>query len=108
MRFKTELRNIDVLLLRNYSSGAVQDSNLVHVISMTLFRASFTLTRPSADTTHLQGTATPTTSYVLQTSTSPAAAGFANTATLMADASGNIFYDDLNPGAMKFYRLILP
>lgn len=98
----------DSLPLRNYSSGGVQDSNLIHVISAALYRTSLTLSRPSANQIHLQASGTPGASYRLETFTAANGANFVLTATLTADPQGNIAYDDNNPGPRKLYRLTLP
>ncbi len=99
----------DQLPLRNYtSSNAIQDSNLIHLISLTVFRASLAVTHPSANAIHLQGVASASTAYRLETSTTPSAASFTLATTVNADASGNVNYDDPSPGTKKFYRLVLP
>ncbi|MDQ6912954.1 MAG: peptidylprolyl isomerase [Verrucomicrobiota bacterium] len=97
----------DQLPLRNYT-GTVQDSNFVHVISLTVFRAMIAVTRPSANAVHLQGLTTPSAAYRLETSTTPNAAGFTLATMVNADASGNVPYDDPSPGTKKFYRFVLP
>jgi cyclophilin family peptidyl-prolyl cis-trans isomerase len=96
----------DQLPLRNYVSGAIQDANLVHVISVkTVGQFFLGISRPSPNLTHLQGRGVPGVSYRIEASATPAAATFTLLTTVTADSSGNISYDDTNPGQGKFYRL---
>lgn len=94
--------------LRNYTSGNVQDANLVHVIWVKQIPQINTLTHPAANTIHVQGKGSASVVYQLQSASSPAAASFGNLATVTADTSGNISYNDTNAGAKKFYRFIIP
>jgi cyclophilin family peptidyl-prolyl cis-trans isomerase len=97
----------DQLPLRNYTSGPIQDSNLVHVISVKVISKFLTLTYPAANLVHLQGFGAANTAYRIDVaSTLPGS--FIPLVTLTSDASGNISYDDMNPDAKKFYRLVTP
>ena len=99
----------DQLPLRNYTSGNnVQDSNLVHVISVRVISKYLAVTHPAANTTHLQGFGAANTSYKIESSSTPTSASFTQLVVLTSDATGNISYDDTNSGAGKFYRLTTP
>ena len=98
----------DQLPVRNFGGGTIQDSNLVHVISIRVISKFLTLSQPSANVIHLQGFVAANTAYTIQSSSSPAANSFAPLVTLTSDAAGNISYNDTNPGTKKFYRLANP
>jgi cyclophilin family peptidyl-prolyl cis-trans isomerase len=96
------------LPLRNYTSGNIQDANLVHVIWIKVVPQILALTHPSSSTVHIQGRGVPNSTYQLQMSTSPAANTFTASVAVTADSTGNISYDDTNAGTKKFYRLAIP
>jgi cyclophilin family peptidyl-prolyl cis-trans isomerase len=98
----------DSLPLRNYTSGAIQNANLVHVIWVKVVPQITALTHPSANTIHVQGVGGASKSYQLQTSSTPAASGFTSLSVVHADTNGNITFDDTSAGTKKFYRLIIP
>lgn len=98
----------DQLPLRNYSSGGVQDSNFVHLISVKVISKFLALTHPSANVIHLQGSGAANVVYRIEAAATPAASDFTMLTTLAADSGGNISYDDTNPGTKKFYRLVVP
>jgi cyclophilin family peptidyl-prolyl cis-trans isomerase len=99
----------DQLPLRNYVSGNIQDANLVHVIWVKQIPQISALTHPSANTIHVAGKGAANVAYQLQSSTTtPAAASFANLTMVTADSSGNISYDDNSAGTKKFYRFVIP
>jgi cyclophilin family peptidyl-prolyl cis-trans isomerase len=98
----------DSLPLRNYTGGALQDANFVHVIWVKVVPQITALTHPSANTIHVQGIGGASKSYQLQTSSTPAASGFTSLSVVHADVSGTITFDDTSAGTKKFYRLIIP
>jgi cyclophilin family peptidyl-prolyl cis-trans isomerase len=99
----------DSLPLRNYTVGnTVKNVNTVHVIWAKVIPQISAITRSAPGTVHLQGQGAANTAYTLQTSTSPAGSSFTTLTTVAADSSGNISYNDTNPGANKFYRLTIP
>jgi len=101
-------QTFDQIPLRNYTGAGVQDANFVHVISVAAFKATVAVTHPSANTIHLQGLASGGATYRLDTSVTPGSAGFAQATTVNADTTGNVSYNDNNPGTAKFYRMVLP
>lgn len=98
----------DQLPLRNFTSGPIQDANLVHVISVKVISVSLTISHPAENVFRLQGQGAPNTAYRLESSRVPAASDFTLLATLTSDSSGNFSYDDTDSGATKFYRLLNP
>jgi cyclophilin family peptidyl-prolyl cis-trans isomerase len=96
------------LPLRNYTSGNVQNANLVHVIWIKVVPQISALTHPSANTVHVQGRGTANSTYQLQMSASPAGNTFTTSVNVTADSTGNISYNDANAGTKKFYRLAIP
>jgi cyclophilin family peptidyl-prolyl cis-trans isomerase len=85
-----------------------QDSNLVHVIWIKVMPQIVSLTHPSANTIHVQGRGVASTSYKLQSSSSPNASSFTNLANVTTGTQGNLNFDDNSPGTRKFYRLTIP
>jgi hypothetical protein len=81
----------------------------VHVIWVKQIPQISALTHPSANTIHVAGKGAANVAYQLQSSTTtPAAASFANLTMVTADSSGNISYDDNSAGTKKFYRFVIP
>jgi cyclophilin family peptidyl-prolyl cis-trans isomerase len=98
----------DQLPLRNYTSGNIQNSNLVHVIWIKVIPQIVALTYPTANTVHVQGRGVASTTYKLEMSTSPDASTFSTSVNVTTGTVGNFNYDDTNPGTKKFYRLTIP
>ena len=98
----------DSLPLRNYAGGVIQDANLVHVIWIKQIPQISALTHTSATTVRVTGNGSASLTYELQSASSPAAASFANLASVTADTSGNISFNDTGAGTKKFYRLVIP
>jgi cyclophilin family peptidyl-prolyl cis-trans isomerase len=98
----------DELPLRNYTSGNIQDSNLVHVIWIKVIPQIVALTYPTASTIHVQGRGVASTTYKLEVSSSPDANTFSTSVNVTTGTGGNFNYDDTNPGSKKFYRLTIP
>jgi hypothetical protein len=96
------------LPLRNYTSGNIQNANLVHVIWVKVVPQISALTHPSVNTIHVQGIGGANKSYQLQTSSTPAASGFTTLSAVTADTNGNIAFNDNSAGTKKFYRLTIP
>jgi cyclophilin family peptidyl-prolyl cis-trans isomerase len=98
----------DSLPLRNYTSGAIQNANLVHVIWVKVVPQITAVTHPSANTAHLQITGAASKSYQLQTSATPASSGFTTLTTVTTDSTGSVAFNDASAGTAKFYRLAIP
>ena len=98
----------DSLPLRNYTSGNIQDANLVHVIWIKVVPQITTMTHPSASTIHLQINGAASKTYQLQTSATPASSGFTTLTTVTTDSTGSVAFNDSTAGTKKFYRLAIP
>lgn len=97
----------DQIPLLHYTSGNIQDSNLVHVIWINVIPQIVALTHPSGSTIHVQGRGTPSTAYKLQMSSTADASGFTTMVNVGTGTAGNLNYDDNSPGTRKFYRLTI-
>lgn len=98
----------DQIPLRNYVSGPIQDQNLVHVAWIKVVPLIAALTHPSANTIHVNGRGVASTTYKLQSSSSPAGSTFTNLTNVTTGTAGNFNYDDNSAGTRKFYRVIIP
>jgi len=97
----------DSLPLRNYSGGNVQDSNLVHVISIKP-AGQFgirSITYLAPNTMRLQCLGFPSAVHRIEFSTD---LSFTSFALRTADAFGAFQYDDVSAGTKKFYRIASP
>lgn len=97
----------DQLPLRNYSSGPILKTNLVHIISISVF-PTVEVTRPSDGVSRLQVTGKALTDYRVQSSTSLLVDSFSPLITLTTNASGIATYDDVTSAPQKFYRVAIP
>jgi cyclophilin family peptidyl-prolyl cis-trans isomerase len=98
----------DQLPVRNYTSGAVQDANLIHVISvreLVTVTPLLSISRLSANTVRLTVNGAPATAYGIQSSTSLLEASFSALTTLTTDATGSASYDSPATEAKRFYRI---
>jgi peptidyl-prolyl cis-trans isomerase A (cyclophilin A) len=103
--------SFDALPLQNYdtvNNPPLADANLVHVIWIKVVPQIVALTHPSANTIHIQGRGVASTTYKLQSSSSPNASSFTNLANATTGSQGNFNNDDTSPGTRKFYRLTIP
>lgn len=97
----------DQLPLRNYSSGPVQDVNLVHIISVVVIPV-LEISRPSAGSIRLRITGAPSTLYQVHFSLSLLANSFSPLVTLTTNSIGVATHDDVTSAPMKFYRVGIP
>jgi cyclophilin family peptidyl-prolyl cis-trans isomerase len=84
-----------------------QDSNLVHVPWVRVVPQIVAMTRTNATTVHLQGRGIASTTYKLQISSFPDAAGFTTTMNVTTGTQGNFNFDDTAASTHKFYRLVI-
>ncbi len=97
----------DHLPLKNYASGPVQDSNLVHIISVVLI-PELEISRPAPGSVRLQITGAPSTEYQVQFSPSLLEDSFSPLITLSTNSSGIATHVDVTSAPMKFYRVVIP
>lgn len=97
----------DQLPLRNYTSGPIQDANLVHIISVVVIPV-LEISRPSAGPIRLRITGAPSTLYQVHFSLSLLANSFSPLVTLTTNSSGVATHDDVTSAPMKFYRVGIP
>ena len=95
--------------LKNFTSGVVQDANLVHVISVKVI-PELEISRLVTGDVELKVTGAPSTVYQVQSSTTLLAGSFTPFVTVTTNAAGVVTSSDAVTGAVpqKFYRLVLP
>jgi cyclophilin family peptidyl-prolyl cis-trans isomerase len=97
----------DQLPLKNYTSGPIQDSNLVHIISVVLI-PELEISRSAAGSIRLQITGAPSTEYQIEFSPSLHSDSFSPLVTLTTDSDGVATHDDVTSAPMRFYRVGIP
>jgi cyclophilin family peptidyl-prolyl cis-trans isomerase len=98
----------DQLPIVNWGGGPIQDSNLIHVVWIKLVPQIVAVTRTNATTVRVQGRGAASTTYKLQSSTSPGSSTFTNLTNVTTGTAGNFTYDDTSAGTKKFYRITIP
>lgn len=97
----------DQIPLMNFAGGAIQDENLVHLISVAVI-PSLEIEKIAGGNIRLVVTGAPSTSYDVQSSPTLQMGSFSPFTTLNTDADGTATFDHTISDSRQFFRVKIP